>query len=81
MEHAKNCGCHLCWEPPIRLKKDREWRDYPLGTKAHAHNGGAWLKTERGWTWNGHTRCPGSTFPTPGADAFGVCIELPTNVE
>lgn len=58
-------------------KKDRDWRDYPIGTKAHACNGGAWLKTARGWTWNGHTRSPGSTFPTPGADAFGACIELP----
>lgn len=67
-------------EPPLdcrvgrRIRRDRDWRDYPIGTKAHAYNGGAWLKTERGWTWNGHTRFPGSTFPTPGADAFGVCI-------
>jgi hypothetical protein len=60
------------------LRQDRDWRDYPLGTKAHAYNGGAWLRTERGWTWNGHTRAPGSTFPTPGADAFGKCVELPT---
>ena len=59
------------------LKRDREWRDYPVGTKAHAYNGGAWLKTVRGWQWNGHTRSPGSTFPTPGADAIGACVELP----
>ena len=60
------------------IEHDRDWRDYPIGTKAHAYNGGAWLRTERAWTWNGHTRSPGSTFPTPGADAFGKCIELPT---
>lgn len=66
---------------PELLKKDREWRDYPIGTKAHAYNGGAWLKTERGWTWNGHTMFPGRTFQTPGADALGACVELPANTE
>lgn len=60
-------------------KRDREWRGYPLGTKAHAFNGGAWLRTERGWQWNGHSSNPGSTFQTPGADAFGYCVELPHN--
>lgn len=63
------------------LRKDREWRDYPLGTKAHAITGGSWLRVERGWQWMGHTKHPGSTFPTPGADAFGECIELPPNAK
>lgn len=65
-----------------KLPRDRNWSEYPPGTKAHAYNGGAWLKLESGgWQWNGHTRSPGSTFPTPGADAFGRCVELPANVE
>lgn len=64
----------------VMKKRDREWRDYPVGTKAHAFHGGAWLRTERGWQWNGHTCSPGSTFPTPGADACGYCVELPHNV-
>lgn len=51
---------------------DRNWSEYPIGTKAHAYNGGYWIKTERGWKW-----CNGSTFPTPGADAIGKCIEMP----
>ena len=60
-------------------RKDRDWRDYQVGTKAHAYTGGAWLRTERGWQWNGHTDWPGGTFPTPGADAIGECVELPHN--
>lgn len=56
------------------IKRDKDWRAYPIGTKAHAYNGGAWLRTDRGWQWNG-----GVTFPTPGADAIGYCIELPEN--
>lgn len=60
-----------------KAKRDRDWNQYPVGTKAHAYTGGAWLRTDHGWQWNGHSRTPGSTFPTPGADAFGHCIELP----
>lgn len=52
--------------------KDREWRDYPLGTRVHAVNGGYWERVERGWKW-----IRGSTFPRPGGDAIGNCIELP----
>lgn len=61
-------------EPPLDclVGKDKPWRDYPIGTKAHSILGGHWLRTERGWQWQN-----GSTFPTPGADAFGRCIELP----
>ena len=59
-----------------KLKKDRDWSEYPPGTKAHAYNGGAWVKLESGeWRWGSH----GSTFRTPGPDAFGRCVELPAN--
>lgn len=60
------------------LEQDREWRDYPPGTKAHAYNGGAWLKLDNGrWQWNGHTKTPGSSFQAPGPDACGACVQLP----
>jgi hypothetical protein len=61
-------------ERQVRLKKDREWRDYPIGTKAHAINGGYWIRVKNGWKW-----CSGDTFPTPGGDAVGNCIELPSD--
>jgi len=55
----------------VRMKKtDREWHEYPLGTKAHAVMGGYWERVKGGWKW-----CTGSTFPTPGAD--WRVIELP----
>ena len=50
-----------------REPKDRPWSDYPLGTKAWAIGGGHWVRVEHGWKWHN-----GSTFPTPGADAFDV---------
>ncbi len=53
-------------------ERDKPWCCYPLGTKAHAINGGFWTRVIRGWKW-----CTGATFPTPGADAVGHCIELP----
>jgi len=43
--------------------QDREWLDYPNGTKAYSYTGGHWVKVPSGWQWF----C-GSTFPTPGAD-------------
>jgi hypothetical protein len=55
-----------------RLPVDRPWRDYPIGTKAHSCTGGSWTRVEHGWKW-----CSGDTFPTPGGDACGNCIELP----
>ena len=55
------------------LTVDRPWRDYPLGTKAHACTGGWWTRVERGWRWGSR----GDVFPTPGGDACGRCIELP----
>lgn len=61
----------------MKIARDRPWEDYPIGTRAHAFNGGAWYRTEQGWKWNGPDGS-GGTFPRPGADAFGNCIELPT---
>lgn len=60
-----------------RQPQDRPWSEYPLGTLAHACTGGAWLRIAGGWQWNGHRPHPGGTFPTPGGDAVGACIELP----
>lgn len=51
---------------------DKPWSEYPIGTKAHAFNGGFWIKVKTGWKW-----CTGSIFPTPGGDACGYCIDLP----
>jgi len=53
----------------VKQPKDRPWKDYPIGTKAHALMGGWWTKTERGWQWGS-----GATFPTPGADATSVTL-------
>jgi hypothetical protein len=64
-EHSQPSGS-------VRLCKDRKWLDYPLGTKAYACTGGYWRRVRRGWKWY----C-GDTFPSPGADAIGACIELP----
>ncbi len=49
----------------------KPWNAYPIGSKAHAVGGGHWYRTESGWKWNGPEGC-GSTFPTPGADAYVV---------
>jgi hypothetical protein len=56
----------------VKQSRDREWCEYPIGTKAHAFNGGHWVRVTLGWKW-----CTGATFPTPGCDAIGACIELP----
>jgi hypothetical protein len=56
----------------VLLRVDRPWSEYPLGTKAHSFMGGYWIRVKRGWKWH----C-GDTFPTPGGDACGACIELP----
>lgn len=55
------------------LRVDRPWSEYPLGTKAHSCIGGYWMRVKRGWQWNGKH----GTFPTPGGEACGACIELP----
>ena len=59
-----------------RRERRHEWREYPLGTKAHSITGGAWTRVERGWKW-GSLDGIGGVFPTPGGDAIGKCIELP----
>lgn len=52
----------------IRNKKAHEsWDSFPIGTKAYAWWGGFWLKTKKGWQWNGNA----DTFPAPG-DALTV---------
>jgi hypothetical protein len=56
----------------MRIKKDRPWNEFPLGTKAHACTGGYWIKVKSGWKWS-----TGDTFPRPGGNAVGKCIELP----
>lgn len=56
-----------------KLHKDRPWSEYPIGTKVHSVTGGYWIRVEHGWKW-----FSGDTFPTPGGDACGRCIELPT---
>lgn len=53
----------------ILQRRDRPWSEYPIGTKAHAFDGGHWTKTEWGWKWHN-----GDTFPAPGADAFDVTL-------
>ena len=56
-----------------RMRQTLPWNEYPIGTKAHACTGGYWIKVHNGWKW-----CAGNaTFPTPGGDAVGVCVELP----
>lgn len=55
----------------MKVKKDRDWSDYPIGTKAFAIGGGYWERTLRGWKW-----CTGATFPSPGGDASGE-VEIP----
>ena len=55
----------------MKAKKDRAWYLYPVGTKAHAFDGGYWIRTLNGWKWHN-----GDTFPSPGPDAIGNCIEL-----
>jgi len=51
---------------------DRPLSQWPIGTKAYAFSGGYWIRVEGGWKW----WC-GSTFPRPGGDARGNCVELP----
>lgn len=60
-----------------RVRRDRPWHEYPIGTKAWSLGGGHWLRTDRGWKWH-----MGDTFPTPGGDAFDVTFpELTHNPE
>lgn len=58
-------------EPPTPLTPSGA----PIGTKAPAIGGGAWVKVANGWQWPG-----GSTFPQPGGDWTGELIEPPQDV-
>ena len=49
----------------------------PLGTRAPAYSGGAWVRVERGWQWNPGKANAGSTFPRPGGDWTGTLIPPP----
>ena len=71
LQHPKRINDTDILHTPFQ-KKDRCWSAYPLGTKAHAYNGGYWLRVLEGWRW-----CSGDTFPIPGGDAMGDCIEMP----
>jgi hypothetical protein len=52
------------------IRDNRQWNEYPIGTKAKALMGGYWIKEKGGWRWPG-----GALFPTPGGDATGeVCL-------
>lgn len=60
------------YDPPgysARFRHSGDWGRYPLGTIAYSINGGHWTRTGGGWKWH----C-GSTFPTPGGDAFDVSV-------
>lgn len=62
---------------PILHEADRPWLEYPLGTKAHAHTGGYWIRVEYGWQWGSR----GGVFSTPGGDACGKCVEFPRDID
>lgn len=61
------------------IKRELNWNEYPIGTKAKAIMGGHWFKTQLGWKWNGPDGSGGS-FPTPGGDNAGeVCLPIYVN--
>ena len=62
-----------------RIERDRDWGDYPVGTRAYSKHGGWWLRVADGWQWAGGSRFAGSTVPTPGRNAVGACIRLPAS--
>lgn len=61
----------------VRFRVDRPWAEYPIGTKAYACNGGWWVRVAGGWKPNTSK----DVFPSPGGDAVGECIELPSFYE
>lgn len=52
-----------------KFRASGDWSRFPIGTRAYSTNGGHWERVPSGWKW-----CTGSTFPTPGADAFDVAV-------
>ena len=75
-DSVKNVVSQEAYKP--RRRVDREWSEYPLGTKTHSFSGGYWERVEYGWKWGG-SKSRGGTFPTPGGDACGRCVELPVS--
>lgn len=51
----------------VYVKTTRSLKDYPLGSKFRAINGGYWERVENGFKW-----CTGDTFPNLGADWDGT---------
>lgn len=51
----------------IYVKTTRSLKDYPLGSKFRAINGGYWERVENGFKW-----CTGDTFPNLGGDWDGT---------
>lgn len=51
----------------ICTRTTRSLKDYPLGSKFRAINGGYWEKVENGFKW-----CTGATFPNLGGDWDGT---------
>lgn len=51
----------------IYTRTTRSLKDYPLGSKFRAINGGYWEKVENGFKW-----CTGDTFPNLGGDWDGT---------
>ncbi len=51
----------------IYTRTTRSLKDYPLGSKFRAINGGYWEKVENGFKW-----CTGATFLNLGGDWDGT---------
>lgn len=51
----------------VYVKTTRSLKDYPLGSKFRAINGGYWERVENGFKW-----CTGDTFPNLGGDWDGT---------
>lgn len=51
----------------VYVKTTKSLKDYPLGSKFRAINGGYWERVENGFKW-----CTGDTFPNLGADWDGT---------
>lgn len=49
------------------MKRKKDWKDYPIGTKAYALGGGHWTKTQKGWEWFN-----GDVYPSPGGDVINI---------
>lgn len=67
IEVARSAIAEFCRTNKIPLEITLE--NAPLGTKAPAINGGAWVRSVRGWIWNGSTT--GASFNRPGGDWDG----------